>query len=369
MLHTLALKGFKGFESYRLSGLARVNLVVGSNNCGKTSLLEAIELLVAKGDPRVLYNALQRRVGRGNRQMREPGMDVAHIFHGHGCTPGMHFKLSSDGGHGTLKVKILSLDEVGEESDNWERRVKRWPQRRPFDPDEIALPALGMSIDAGIPETKILLPVMDDGTLGIGPEYQRRYVRSVHSGTPVHFLTLDAFDPAAMGGLWDIVVEKGLEAEIVSDMKLMKPDLDSIHFLTSAGRGSGILIGHKGSSPRRLPIGIYGDGMRRLLALRLSFVGAENGVLLIDEIDTGFHWTIMEEMWQFVVEVAKRLNVQVFATTHSYDCIRELGSLIRNHPDLQDQVCLQKVDRLLPEAVCLESDQVRIAVEQDIEVR
>ena len=54
-MHTLALCGFRGFPSCRLSGLARVNLLVGKNNCGKTSMLEAIEILVSEGNPRLLY--------------------------------------------------------------------------------------------------------------------------------------------------------------------------------------------------------------------------------------------------------------------------------------------------------------------------
>lgn len=366
MLHTLDLKGFRGFESYRLSGLTRVNLLVGKNNCGKTSVLEAIELLASGGNPRVLYNSLKRRGENGTRRMHEPVMDVAHIFHGHACAPGVSFELSSNNGKRTLKVKILSLEEVEEQEERRRRRSKL------FYPDEEGPPPLAMHIDRGVPErskiSDILLPVMEDGTTGI--EWGR-YLRSIgngHSETPVHFLTLDAFDPASMGKQWDTVLEEGVEAEIVADMKLLVPDLDSIVFLTSDNTGSGIRIGLR-NDRRRLPIGAYGDGMRQLLALRLSFVGASNGVLLIDEIDAGLHWTVMEDVWQLVVKVAKHLNVQVFATTHSFDCIRGLGSLLRNHPELEDQVCLQKLDRLLPEAVCLQADQVRVAVEQDIEVR
>ena len=109
--------------------------------------------------------------------------------------------------------------------------------------------------------------------------------------------------------------------------------------------------------------------MRRLLALRLSFVGTANGFLLIDEIDTGLHWTVMEEMWQFVVEVARKLNVQVFATTHSYDCIRGLGTLLQSRADLTDEVSIQKVNTSLKQAVNLRGGQIKVAVEQEIEVR
>ena len=366
MLHTLALKGFRGFGSYQLSGLARVNLLVGKNNCGKTSVLEAIELLASEGNPRVLYDSLRRRGERGTRRMHMSVVDVAHIFHGHACSPGVSFELSSDNGKGTLTVKILSLEEVGE--GDWNLRMKKWQQRGLLDLDEDVPPALAMHIDMGVPEREILLPVMEDGTIGIGYERYRRFVSSGHSGTPVHFLTLDAFDPASMGQQWDTALEEGVEAEIVADMKLLEPDLDSIVFLTSDKTGSGIRIGLR-NDRRRVQIGTYGDGMRQLLALRLSFIGAANGVLLIDEIDAGLHWTVMEEMWQFVVEVASRLNVQVFATTHSFDCIQGLGSLLQNRPDLEEQVSLQRVTRLLSKAVCLQGDQIKIAIKQDIEVR
>ena len=77
----------------------------------------------------------------------------------------------------------------------------------------------------------------------------------------------------------------------------------------------------------------------------------------------------MEEMWQFVIEVARKLAVQVFATTHSYDCIRGLGVLLQSRPDLKDDVSIQKVTKSLEQAVCLRGDQIKVAVEQDIEVR
>ena len=367
MLHTLDLKRFRGFDSYRLSGLARVNLLVGENNCGKTSVLEAVELLVSEGDPRVLYNSLRRRGERVTDRMRERLMDISHIFHGHDLAPGVSFELSSDDGKGTLKVKILSLEEVREEVEDKGRGMKRWWRRGPFEPDEDVAPVFGMSIDMGVPESQTLLPVMEDGTIGIGYGYSRS-MRNGHSGTRVPFLTLDAFDPASMTEQWNTVLKEGLEAEIVTDMRLLQPDLDSIHFLPRTRSGSDILLGLE-NDRRRAPIGTYGDGMRQLLALRLSFVGAANGVLLIDEIDAGLHWTVMEEMWKLVVDVAERLNVQVFATTHSSDCLRGLGSLLGNRPDLEKQVSLQRVTQSLSKAVSLQGDQVRIAMKQDIEVR
>ena len=102
------------------------------------------------------------------------------------------------------------------------------------------------------------------------------------------------------------------------------------------------------------------------LALACTGGGAP---LLIDEIDTGLHYSIMGDLWEMVVEMARRNNVQVFATTHSLDCVRGLAWLCEHHPDLGDDVSLQTIDPDLEESVASDARGIRIAVEQDIEVR
>ena len=369
MLQTLEMCGYRGFESYRLTNLARVNLVVGKNNCGKTSVLEAIALLVSGGHPAVFSGSSRRRGEVGvpkARHSRGRRLDVSHVFFGHTFDLGASFELSSGGGEFTLSVRVLSLDEVSEDADYWDRRRRQRLQRGLLDHEEEAAPVFGLSVDGGEPERQMVAPLMEDGTVSF--DSLPMSIRDRAFRTPVQFLTVESVDFAYLGGMWDAVLSEGREEEIVDDMRLLEPNLDSIHFLTSGRTGSGILVGLRDGG-RRLPIGTYGDGMRRLLALRLSFVWAANGFLLIDEIDTGLHWTVMEEMWQFVIEVARKLNVQILATTHSYDCIRGVGSLIRSQPELTDQVSIQKVDRSLKQAVCLRGDQIKVAVEQDIEVR
>ena len=367
MLETLTIRGFRGFESYRLADLTRVNLLVGKNNCGKTSVLEAINLLISGGHPIVFLQSNAQRRGAG---LSEVSSDVSHMFFGHKCVPGSVLELSSDDTGRTLSVKILSLEDIGDEAEAW---FPSGGQRRSGNldyPDKVALPMFGMRISArtsaNASERKIELPVTEDGSFQL--DHPNRWLRDTPSGPPVHFYSLESLNPRSMGGIWDSVLTRGLEAEVVDDMRLLEPKLESIHFLTSVGPKGGVLVGLRGGS-RRLPIEIYGDGMRRLLAMRLSFVGTADGCLLIDEIDTGLHWTIMEDMWRFVVEVARRLNVQVFATTHSYDCIRGLGSLLQSRPDFDDEISIQKVHGSLKQAACLRGDQIRVAVEQDIEVR
>ena len=109
--------------------------------------------------------------------------------------------------------------------------------------------------------------------------------------------------------------------------------------------------------------------MRRLLALSLSLVRTGDGYLLIDEIDTGLHFSVMEKLWKLVVNTARESNVQVFATTHSYDCIQGLAALVDSSPGLASEVSVQKIENSLKNAVSLDAEQIRVAVRQEIEIR
>jgi AAA15 family ATPase/GTPase len=65
-----------------------------------------------------------------------------------------------------------------------------------------------------------------------------------------------------------------------------------------------------------------GDGMRRILTLAITEIVAEGGVLLVDEIDTGLYYRAQTNLWRLLIQTAQRLNVQIFATTHSWDCVK-----------------------------------------------
>ena len=253
-----------------------------------------------------------------------------------------------------------------QDADLWETR-RNSERRRELDEDEETEPAFGLRIALGAEKEAVALPMAEDGTI-LHDFWRRPSVRNGPSPFPVRFLGLESFASERMGDAWDKVLADGLEDEIAEDMRLLVPEIDSIHFLTGRPGSGGILVGLRGGG-RRMPIGSYGDGLRRLLALRLALVTATDGYLLIDEIDAGLHWTVIEDVWRLLVEVAGRCNVQIFATTHSHDCIQGLGTLVRSRPDLAKKVSLQKVHDAVDQAVSLRGEQIGIAVEQEIEVR
>ncbi|NQT36428.1 MAG: AAA family ATPase [Planctomycetes bacterium] len=351
MLTSLELENYRRFPNYRLNGLSRVNLLVGRNNCGKTSVLEAVHLLAAGGNPTVIeWTAKQRGevVVAGpsdDRTTGPPQPVVSHFFHGHEFGRGSQLYLRTDGVFGTLAVGVRKSSVIVE-----------W-------------------FDGSTRERTLDIPVTDEGIMdaNLVRELGRAFAREQDDISPVQFLTTHLAQSRWMRETWDQVILDGRESEVIQAMRILEPDLSNIVFLSddSIGRNGGLggIVAAMKGQRRRNPLGSYGEGMHRLLSLALSMVRAEGGVLLIDEIDTGLHYSILGDMWRLVVETAMRAGVQVFATTHSLDCVRGLAWLCESYPELQSEVSLQKIDAELEEAVALDGRQIVLAVDQGMEVR
>ena len=367
MLKTLALRGFRGFESYELTDLATVNLIVGKNNCGKTTVLEAVYLLASDGDPDAFYDIAERRDELNHRipsaSVPSPlryEVVLSPLFYGYECRPGAQFVLSSENCSRKISAQVLSLEDV----EGSELRDLRTAPAYVLDAED---PAFCLRLASC--ETKEDPVYLVDRHGAVLHELWHRSIRRVAPRSPsVRFLGLESVAFKVLEDAWAEIVADGRDDEVARDMRLLVPEIDTIHFQPggSLRRDGAILVGRSGGG-RRMPLSSYGDGLRRLLALRLSLVGTR--FLLIDEIDAGFHWTAMADVWRLLVEVARNLDVQIFATTHSYDCIRGLGSLVKSHPDLAGDVSIQKVHPSLEQAVSFAGDQIAIAVDQQIELR
>ena len=66
----------------------------------------------------------------------------------------------------------------------------------------------------------------------------------------------------------------------------------------------------------------FGDGMNRLFGIALSLANAEGGLLLVDEFENGLHYSVQLDVWRMIFGLSQKLNIQVFATTHSTDTVK-----------------------------------------------
>ncbi len=115
------------------------------------------------------------------------------------------------------------------------------------------------------------------------------------------------------------------------------------------------------SSP--VPIGSLGDGVWRLFTLAVAMASAAGGVVLVDDVDTGLHYSVMEKMWRHVAKVADRLDVQVFATTHSRDCYEALAAVE------EGDATIHRIEPGRTRSVIFHGAMVAAVAANDVEVR
>lgn len=374
MLTTITLDGFRSFRHYAVEGLGRVNLFLGGNNCGKTSLLEAIEFLVSKGEPSVLLRASDNRGEQS--PISEPATparlwttNVTHLFHGHDFDPesGKQIEIVGTHGYGPITVRVRPLTQD-------ERRVG---DEYPLEPRAYDLP-LGLEIGGSSLHPDPVFAIGRDGVLrsrrrlGTEPPMERK------RPAPIRFFAPRSLSASDIRRMWDIVQMEGRESEFLDIVRVVEPDLESLHFLVrdlsvspqtgAASPATGILSRLR-DHDRRVPLGVLGDGTHQLLALSLSLIEAADGFLLADGLDNNLHWTVMRDLWTALVEASRRSSVQIFATTQSLDGLRGLAALYRKDPELASEVTVFKMDRRLPQAVRLSADNVDAAVTHGIEIR
>lgn len=367
MFKSLEIENFRGFERFRLGGLKHVNLLVGKNNCGKTTILEAVNVLAMGGDPFVLADIARRRGEFVSIPQSFPGVeypDISRFFQGFGFDPHRSFRLAE------TTIPIQTLVRARSIADGLQL-----PMQPELGIDIHEVGAIEVECRRGAaPATHAVVPVDPRGAgvfAATQPRKPRGLVASGETLSPVKWIGADSLGVRSMAQMWDSAIVERRETEAVEAMRIVEPRIKDVFFLSpkdAAAEPGGVVIGFEGSR-HRVPLASQGEGLRRLLGLSLAIVEASGGILLVDEIDTGLHYSILGQLWLLVINAAKQSGIQVFATTHSFDCIRGLAWVCENYPALRDDISLQKIETSLDEAVALDAEQIIIATEQGIEVR
>jgi AAA15 family ATPase/GTPase len=102
-------------------------------------------------------------------------------------------------------------------------------------------------------------------------------------------------------------------------LQVVEPRLKKLAVLVT---GSGPLIHGDIGLGRMIPIPIMGEGIGRFLTILLAIASSKGGVVLVDEIETGLHYSAMSSVWKAVANAAREYDVQIMATTHNWECIR-----------------------------------------------
>lgn len=371
MIHAVTIDGYRGFSHYEMSGLGRINLLVGKNNSGKTSVLEALYFLSSGGDPYAIWQLCARRGERivvDSRDLRYAGadeIDVSHLFRGHDLAIGQTFSVAAKNQQPKTSI-IVSVGELSErEADS--------PTL--FDDSSIPRPRLALHLTTVPPLQVRLLPLSRRGGLARDAVDFPRRRPAGHAAErdtrTSHYVSTDSLGAEDLVALWDKVQLTPKEALILRALRHVDPKIEQVR---STGLGSGFggrggFIVKRKDEPIPFPLGSLGDGAWRMLAMAIVITQCENGTLFIDEIDTGLHYTVMEDMWRLIFAAAKEFNVQVFATTHSYDCVHSIAAICRSDNGAASDVTIQRIEANKSVAIPFTEAEIKMAADRQIEIR
>jgi len=348
MINTLEIEGYRGIRKLAISPLGRVNLVVGMNAVGKSSVLEAIELASSVGDPMRLRSICHRRgeiVGGGSNGGEGVILDPRHLFYGHRNSATFQISIERN----QVTAEFRTVFEAGSESHPTTLQLS-------WSPDDIS-----KTIDL-IASKGTSLVSMFSGSHPWDRPQERRCL----------FLPSSGLSQMQVIHELDSVLLTPNETIVLEALQSIDPDIErlavSLDTVSAEGRFGGVIVNCR-NRPPRLPIGTFGEGVWRMLGIALSLTWCKDGILLIDDIDSGLHYTVMERMWKLIFATSKALNVQVFATTHSRDCIESLASIARSDVYENSEVMIHRIEAGKTHSIAYSEGGVSAVAEFGNEVR
>jgi hypothetical protein len=181
--------------------------------------------------------------------------------------------------------------------------------------------------------------------------------------------------------LWDNIALTEWEEDVLEALRLMVPDMERFGAAGSPDGGGAFSSGFSSafatgrsfrikvpSRSQPLPLRSLGDGPNRVLGLALALVNARDGFLFLDEVENGIHYSLQPDLWRLIFRVAQRMNVQVFATTHSYDCVTAFQEAAAENPE--EGILIRLEERQGSVTVTLfDERELSVVADEAIEVR
>lgn len=300
MLERLHIRNYRVFNDLEINRLSRINLIAGKNNSGKTSLLEAIFLLA----------------GTGNAQMA--------LY-----SRGVGLDLDSETGETLWKPMFSELDTS--------RPIEVMGHQTSLGPLSLKI-ALEhprtTEIPSGLASSSSAASFLDEWALVFrytgpnGQQFESRIRRKKDAFEFESILIDFAFRamivPSGIGNLREEArllgrLRKHKRGQVLLEaLQVIEPRLQSIE--DNSASGTPMIWGDIGL-PELIPLSAMGEGMTRIARLILAIASTPGGVVLVDEVENGLHHSVLPKVWQVVDTAAQQFDTQIFATTHSFECI------------------------------------------------
>jgi len=358
MYKSFKVRNFRCFEELDVGPLAHINLVAGKNNVGKTALLEALWLHYGYYNPE-LPMMLNRFRGFNRVKREEFYQDIFNGF-----DRDKIIKLTShDYNDETFSLQITVREQYTSHVSLSDR-----PAIGGNGDETLSSDVTGQETTSPV-QTEVIFEAKGGIEAHAYVELDNiRFERPKEVKEPSAIFqsarTRENFQILA-SRFGDLEVIKR-QTEIVEALSVVEPRLEDLTIRYEMD--TPVIYGDIGTD-RLMPLAYMGDGVGRLLQIVLAIPQARDGALLVDEIENGLHYSVMREVWEVVSNIATAYNVQVYATTHSYECVQAAYQALADKG--QDEFALHRLERVEGkiEAVTYDREMLEAAFELDAEVR
>ena len=342
----VTIQNFRGIRKAEIDGLKEINLFFGKNNCGKSSLLEAVFILTGQSNPLLPVSVNQLR----NYSLLTE-KDILLDFYNLNAQDTIRLLAEGEEGR-ALEISVykgndnhVSLEDLTKNGFNttsvpYGLQLDFWFQGKKY-------------------QSSLSLKHGDEsnGRIQSATDYKESIVSQYLPSSYMQVAVLNSYGK---------IVENKQEGDIIKILQDLEPKIRDVQLV---GNNLFVDIGLH----QRLPLNVMGDGLRKLMAIVLAIYGCKGGMLFIDEIDNGFHFSAMPNLWKAVCQTCRITNTQLFVSTHNMDSLKGLVSFIKDGSEEFihniSAYKLIKTDKDIVKAVRYDASQLSYAVEQEIEVR
>lgn len=357
MIEGVKFQNFRGFSYLQMESVKPITLISGMNNVGKSSILDGLFLFFDHTAPEcfVKLNSF-----RGSPSLYDPRYLWEPVFNNLNTGKNMEIELVIDGSPAVLKY---SRDDAFVFSGNTEIPQNVIDQFVSSVPTSYTLEfdfKFKEYYEKGhfITSSTGLLRNMETSINGnkIKPLSFTKFINS-----------LIVYSSSELANWIGNLELSGRKEELVKILQLIEPSISDITTIMTGSGGAQIYARMNG---QLLPVKLAGDGFNKWMYIILSIMAHPNSLILIDEIETGIHYSAYVNLWKVIALTAQKYNCQVIATTHSYECIRAAVESIEESGRMEN-FCYFRIDREREGHVAYRysDDLLKAAINTNLEVR
>lgn len=314
-IEEIKVSAFRGLRDLHLENLNHVNIILGSNNAGKTSVLEAIDFFCHHTEAGVLTLARQRDKWRGTAKNKLTDIESVK------CLFPVKKSVDSTGEGIVIYGDAPNLGQY--------TLSGRYTERKVISPSQPTLMSTEedeeIANEEEIVELEVILTKEVEGDSTdqrfVFLDGERRRLYKGERSLPLY--TIHAIDHLVGNPFKELTKDKTAKDKSVELLRCFDPNIVDLRNVDEGNSRIIPMIEYEGAEDY-IPLTLFGDGLKKTLTLLEGLLLSKGGVLLIDEYETALHTAIMKPVFQFLLNLAKDLNIQLFLTTHSIEAVDKL---------------------------------------------